>query len=71
MSPQRQMAIQFGSWVVSHRLEVIRARIMHEPRADTMNVLMTGAHAPFRLQTVRDGAMLYSSGNLLGKVCVW
>lgn len=68
MSPQRQTAIQFGSWIVSHRLVVIRARIMHDLRADPMDMLMTGAQGPFRIWAVRDGPGLYSSGKPLGSV---
>lgn len=49
MSPHRQTAIQFGSWVVAHRLGVIRARVMNDLRADSMGMLLTGVYGPLRV----------------------
>lgn len=59
MSPQRQTAIQFASWVVAHRLGVIRAGVMNDLRADPMEMLLTGAHGPLSVWGVRDGTVLY------------
>lgn len=71
MSPQRQTAIQFGSWVVSHRLGVIRVvRVMDDLRADPMDMLVTGAHGLFSLD--RQGwECAVDSGKPLGRAYAW